>query len=92
MKIRAKFSVTYVKAFTDENGQTTCEQWEMMAVGGDKVQNGYPSDGSDEDNNFSKWTPNAHLTMSVQNPALFGTMKVRDKYYVDFTLAEETKA
>jgi len=90
VKIRAKFRVAQVLPYKNENGQTTLEHWEMYAVGGNGVRHGYPEDGSDEDNTFSKWTPNAHLTMDVQNPNLFGMLKVNDKYYVDFTLAEET--
>lgn len=89
VKVRAKFRVTQVAPYKNEDGQTTLEHWEMYAVGGNDVEHGYPEDGSDEDNTFSKWTPNAHLTMDVQNPALFDVLKAGDKYYVDFTLAEE---
>lgn len=92
MTVRAKFVVSNVTPYrNDENSPTHLEHWEFFAVGGDKVQHGYPSDGSDEDNTFARWTPNAHLTMDVQNPALFGTLKVGQKYYVDLVLAEETK-
>jgi hypothetical protein len=32
---------------------------------------GYPPDGSDENNSFARWTPSAELQMTINNPALF---------------------
>ena len=49
---------------------------------------GYPDDGSDEDNTFAKWTPFAELKMSISNPALIGTFKEGQTFYVDFTPAD----
>jgi hypothetical protein len=48
----------------------------------------YPSDGSDEDNTFSKFTPQAHFSMNIQNPDLVGHFHLGDKMYVDFTPIE----
>ncbi len=48
----------------------------------------YPADGSDEDNTFAKWTPNASILMQVNNPALIGVHKPGKKFYVDFTPAD----
>ena len=48
----------------------------------------YDEEGSDENNSYARWTPSANLTMTVQNPALFGQYKVGDEYYLDFTKAE----
>ena len=48
---------------------------------------GYPADGSDENNTFAKWTPSADLDMYVNNPALFGKFKVGQEFYLDFTEA-----
>jgi hypothetical protein len=48
---------------------------------------GYPADGSDENNTFSKFTPSADLRMYIANPALFGQFKEGDTFYVDFTPA-----
>lgn len=45
----------------------------------------YPEDGSDEDNTYAKFTPGADLSMNIANPALFGSFKVGDTFYVDFT-------
>lgn len=46
---------------------------------------GYPADGSDENNTYAHWTPWAELKMSVTNPELHGKFKVGDEFYVDFT-------
>lgn len=48
----------------------------------------YDPDGKSEDNDFARWTPDGELTMTVTNPALHGTIKVGEKYYLDFTKAE----
>ena len=49
---------------------------------------GYPSDGSDENNTYAKWTPTAELTMKVNNPALLGKIRPGEEYYLDFVRAE----
>lgn len=46
---------------------------------------GYPADGSDENNSYALWTPSANLSMCITNPALVGKMKSGDTFYVDFT-------
>jgi hypothetical protein len=48
---------------------------------------GYPADGTDEDNTFAKYTPNASLQMSIQNPMLLDKFEEGQKFYVDFTPA-----
>lgn len=88
--MRAKFMVTNVKQYKDENGSTTGEYLQMRAVGGNKVQVApyYPEDGSDEDNTFAKFTPCADLSIYIANPVLFDQFKYGDKLYVDFSPAE----
>jgi hypothetical protein len=49
---------------------------------------GYPADGSDEDNTFAMWTPTAELKMQITNPALVGSFKEGEVFYVDFTKVE----
>lgn len=46
---------------------------------------GYPEDGSDENNTFAKWTPFAELKMSITNPDLIGKFSEGQEFYVDFT-------
>lgn len=77
--MRAKMKVTQVIRHEG------CEQLKLSAV---CKPDGYPADGSDEDNTFAKWTPTADLSMSITNPALFGKIEEGQKFYVDFTLAE----
>lgn len=48
---------------------------------------GYPADGSDENNSFARWTPTAELKMHVNNPALVGQFQIGQTFYVDFTEA-----
>jgi len=88
--MRAKLKVTNVLQYEDEKGEVTAERLCFNAVGGDNVQRGYPSDGVDEDNTFARWTPNAELTMYIQNPNLFGKFAIDQKFYVDFTPAGDT--
>lgn len=45
----------------------------------------YPADGSDEDNTFAKFSPQAELIIAIANPALIGKFAVGETYYVDFT-------
>jgi hypothetical protein len=92
-KMRAKLAVTGVEEFGNQApGEAfvkTSEQLHFAAVG---KSEGYPADGSDEDNTYAKWTPDAKFSMTVTNPALFGQHQVGQKYYVDFTLADDVKA
>lgn len=45
------------------------------------------TDGTPEDNSFSKWTPAAELTMAITNPDLHGKIQPGNQFYVDFTEA-----
>lgn len=61
------------------------ERLKLAAVGSGQA---YAADGTgDEDNTFSRWTPQASLDITIQNPALFGKFTPGDKFYVDFTPA-----
>jgi hypothetical protein len=80
--MRAKMRLANIQTYNDADGNPIQENLRFSAV---CKSGAYPADGSDEDNTFSKFTPNAELTMTVQNPALIGTMQAGEKYYVDFT-------
>lgn len=41
--------------------------------------------GTPEDNSFCQATPSAEMTMRIDNPAVRGTVKPGQKFYVDFT-------
>lgn len=91
MTTRAKVRVESVKLIGgDGKGGHTHEEVQMRAVGGVKVQKGYPEDGSDEDNTYAKFSPSADFRLMVANPALFGQFKPEQTYYVDLTPAFPT--
>ena len=73
--MRAKVRVTGVTKGQD------CEQVRFSAV---CRSDGYPADGLDEDNTFSKFTPPAEFALTITNPALLGKFEADQKYYVDF--------
>lgn len=77
--MRAKFIVTGVEKVGDN------ENLSFSAVA---KSGAYPDDGSDEDNSFARWSPAAHLAITVSNPALHGQFEVGQKYYADFTPAD----
>lgn len=77
--MRAKFVVASVERFG------TSEKLKFQAVA---KSGSYPADGTDEDNTFAKWTPQAACEVHVTNPALLGKFEPGKKYYVDFTPAE----
>lgn len=81
--MRAKMRVSQVETFKNSDGTSTVgERLKLNAV----AKNGsYPSDGSDEDNSFARWTPSAELTISISNPELFGKFSIDQAFYVDFT-------
>lgn len=47
---------------------------------------GYDSNGLDENNTFAKFTPIFDSSMTVLNPALLNRLQQGDEFYVDFHL------
>ena len=78
--MRAKMKVVSV----EDKREFGCEGLSFSAV---CKNDGYSEDGSDENNTYAKWTPQADLQMTVSNPALFGKFNVGDEFYLDFTKA-----
>jgi len=64
------------------------ENYETLHLNAVARNSGYPEDGSDENNTFSKFTPVATLSISITNPALIGKFAEGEEYYLDFTKAE----
>lgn len=75
--MRAKLQLNRIEQFQ------TSERFHFNAV----CAKSYPADGSDEDNTYAKFSPQAEFSISITNPALLGQFKVGEKYYVDFTEA-----
>ncbi len=44
--------------------------------------------GADENNTFARFTPNAALEMTINNPDLVGKISPGDTFYVDFIPTE----
>ena len=76
-RMRAKMRIGGVEKFGD-----TVERLTFHGVAKDGP---YPSDGSDEDNTFARFSPSVTMTMDLANPALLGKFKAGDTFYVDFT-------
>lgn len=83
--MRAKLRIGTIKRFVASNDSVVCENLELHGV---SKSEGYPEDGSDEDNTFARFTPSADLKISIQNPALVGKFKEGDTFYLDFTPVE----
>lgn len=80
-RMRAKMRITSITKYPEE-GEPTQETLQFHAVAKDGP---YPSDGSDEDNTFARFSPAGELKLSVANPALIGKFKWGDTFYLDFT-------
>ena len=78
--MRAKFQVMEVQ----RQGETS-QQVRLMAV----TDKPFDTDGKSEDNDFSRWTPSGELNMAITNPMLDGKLVVGQKFYLDFTPAEQ---
>lgn len=74
-KMRAKVRVGSINKYGDT---------EQIAFHGVAKSDGYPSDGSDENNSFAKFSPSVQFTMTIANPALVGTFEIGDTFYADF--------
>lgn len=74
--MRAKFIVTGVEKFDGS------EKVSFIAVPKNEA---YPEDGSDEDNTFAKFSPQASCSITIANQALLGKYEIGQKFYVDFT-------
>lgn len=82
--MRAKLQVINVTKYGDP---VTSESLSMSAVtSSDKP---YGPQGENEDNTYARYTPSATFAASINNPALLGQFKVGEKYYLDFTKADE---
>lgn len=81
--MRAKLRVTNVHEHEDMATKTpTSTEVTFAAV---SKNGGYPEDGSDENNTFAKFTPQADLKMVIQNPELMGAFEIGQEFFVDFT-------
>lgn len=86
--MRAKMRVSKVERVTatagPDAGKTTSETVAFQCV---CKSDGYPPDGTDENNSFARWTPYGEARYGITNPALFDKFEEGQTYYVDFTPA-----
>lgn len=72
--MRAKMQVIEV---TQMSG---CERIKLVPVtGGD-----FGPQGQSEDNTYARYTPSGELTLTISNPALHGSFRPGQKFYLDF--------
>lgn len=76
--MRAKMMITSI---TRASG---CEVLKMSAVS----SGGFDVNGLSDDNTYAKFSPSGELSLTVANPALLGKFNPGEKYYLDFTRAE----
>lgn len=80
--MRAKMQIQSIEKFASHTEKIT-----FAAIG--KPQYGVDGvDGVDEDNTYSRFTPQAQVTLFIANPELYGKLTPGERYYVDFTFAE----
>jgi hypothetical protein len=82
--MRAKLRVSNIKPNRDKDGSVTSEEVTFCGVA---KNTSYGEDGLDENNTYAKFSPQAQLSITIANPALFGKHYIGDEFYVDFTLA-----
>ncbi|PZU82905.1 MAG: hypothetical protein DI527_24575 [Chelatococcus sp.] len=63
------------------------EAQETVTFHGVSKSDGYPADGTDENNTFAKFSPSAKFDIVIANPALIGKFEVGDTFYADLTPA-----
>lgn len=84
--MRAKVRIIGVEPFKDESGNVTSERLSFAFPAKDSS---YPADGSDEDQQFAKFSPSGSLGLTVANPALIGKFAAGNTFYLDFVPIED---
>lgn len=79
--LRAKMRVHEVTRSINADGSIAYEQVKLMAVYGT---------GDTENAQWSKWTPSAQFSITINNPDAWGKLANGHEFYVDFTPAGET--
>ena len=82
--MRAKVKITGIKPYP-ETGEVSSEALTFNFPAKDSP---YPADGSDEDQQFARFSPAGALSLTIANPALLGKFAVGDTFYLDFVPVE----
>ena len=76
--LRCKMRVQSVSHYLNEDGSTSQEEVKLAAVyGEDNTANAQ----------WSKWTPSANFSITINNPDAFNKLSKGHEFYVDFTPA-----
>lgn len=76
---RCKMKVTGATYTKDVTGNIDSETVQLQAV--------YSSDPDSENGKWSKWTPCASFSITINNPDAIGKLSAGHEYFVDFTPA-----
>lgn len=76
--LRCKMRVIEVTHSIDSLGQVEQERVKLCAV----------SSGSDENKQWSKWTPAANFEIYINNPGAMNILSKGHEFYVDFSPAD----
>lgn len=76
--LRCKMRVAEVVRSINADGSIASETVKLVAV--------YGAEGT-ENGVWSKWTPSAQFTVSINNPDAFGKLSKDHEFYVDFSPA-----
>lgn len=76
---RCKMKVSGATYTKDANGEIDSETVQLYAV--------YSGDANSENAQWSKWTPSASFSITINNPAAIGKLSQGHEYFVDFTPA-----
>lgn len=80
-QMRAKVYVSGIEKYSKDS--------ETVVFSAISKNGAYPSDGSDEDNTYAKFSPMAHFKINIANPELIGQFQLGEKMYVDFTPVDD---
>jgi len=78
-KMRAKVCVGSAIPYESPQGKML-----VLKLFGVAKNDGYPADGSDENNSFARWSPSISVDMLIANPALVDAFEPGDTFYIDF--------
>ena len=73
---RCKMKVNQVTYTKNQEGTVDSENVQLSAV--------YSNDPQAENNQWSKWTPSASFSITINNPNAIGKLSNGHEYYVDF--------
>ncbi|TPM92744.1 hypothetical protein [Mesorhizobium sp. B2-1-3A] len=78
--MRAKVRITGIKKYPNDEDPTQ----EALTFNFPAKDGAYPADGSDEDQQFARFSPAGALSLTIANPALLGKFAVGDTFYLVF--------